>query len=53
LGGAAAALQIYSVPGVTNGTRNDTLALSINLTSQGTLPAGAYTGTLSLQAQAI
>jgi len=52
-GGAAASLQIYSLAGATNGTRNDTLALSINLTSQPTLPAGAYTGTLSLQAQAI
>lgn len=52
-GGAAAGLQMYSLAGATNGTRNDTLALSINLTSQPTLPAGVYTGTLSLQAQAI
>jgi len=55
-GGAGAGLQIYSqvitAPTAT-GTRNDTLALSINLTTQPGLPSGAYTGTLSLQAQAI
>ena len=52
-GGAGAGLQIYSVAGATTGTRNDTLDLSINLTSQPTLPSGTYTGTLSLQARAI
>jgi len=55
-GGAGAGLQIYSqvitAPTAT-GTRNDTLALSINLTTQPGLPSGTYTGTLSLQAQAL
>ena len=55
-GAAAASNQIYSV-GITaatrTGTRNDTLDMSINLTSLPNLPAGTYTGTLSLQAQAL
>jgi len=54
-GAGAASLQIYSlvITGVNkNGTRNDTLDLYINLTSQPNLPPGTYTGILSLQAQA-
>ncbi|MGH9782567.1 MAG: hypothetical protein ACRD88_00130 [Terriglobia bacterium] len=55
-GAAGASLQIYSL-GITaankTGTRNDTLDMSINLTSLPNLPAGTYTGTLSLQAQAL
>ncbi len=34
-------------------TRTDNLALQINLASQPQLPAGTYTGTLSIQAQAL
>lgn len=34
-------------------TRNDNLNLQINLSSQPQLPAGTYTGTLNLQAQAL
>ena len=52
-GGAAAGLQMYSVAGATTGTRNDTLDLSIDLTTQPALPSGTYVGTLNLQAQAI
>ena len=54
-GAAGASLRIYSlvITGVNkNGTRNDTLGLSINLTSQPTLPVGTYNGVLRLQAQA-
>jgi hypothetical protein len=36
-----------------SGTRTDNLNLKIDLTSQPQLPAGTYTGTLSLQAQAL
>jgi hypothetical protein len=48
-------IQMFSLTGGTltfNGTRNDTLNLEINTTGLG-LPAAAYTGTLSLQAQAL
>lgn len=34
-------------------TRTDNLNLQINLASQGQLPAGSYTGTLNIQAQAL
>jgi hypothetical protein len=54
-GAGGASLQIYSllITGINkNGTRSDTLDLYINLTSQPNLPAGTYTGILSLQAQA-
>ena len=56
LGAAGASLQIFSlsITGVNKtGTRNDTLDLYINLTSQPNLPAGTYTGVLSLQARAL
>lgn len=56
LGGANASLQIFSIPisGVNkNSSRNDTLDLYIDLTSQPSLPAGVYTGVLSLQARAL
>jgi hypothetical protein len=48
-------IQMFSLTGGTmsfNGTRSDTLNLEINTTGLG-LPAAAYTGTLSLQAQAL
>ena len=48
-------IQMFSLTGGTmtfNGSRNDTLNLEINTTGLG-LPAAAYTGTLSLQAQAL
>ncbi len=35
------------------GTRNDNLSLQINLSTLPQLPAGTYTGTLTLQAQAL
>jgi hypothetical protein len=35
------------------GTRTDNLNLKIDLTSKPLLPAGTYTGTLTLQAQAL
>jgi len=56
LGAAGASLQIFFIPisGVNkNSSRNDTLDLFINLTSQPGLPTGTYTGVLSLQAQAL
>ena len=55
-GAAAASQQLYQqviTPATRTGTRNDTLDLSINLTTLPNLPAGTYTGTLSLQAQAL
>ncbi|MGH9782568.1 MAG: hypothetical protein ACRD88_00135 [Terriglobia bacterium] len=55
-GAAGGSRQIFS-QGITaankSGTRNDTLDLFINLTAQPNLPAGSYTGVLSLQAQAL
>lgn len=53
--GTASALQFWtqSVVGNETGTQNDTLDLSIDLTSQPNLPSGTYVGTLNLQAQAI
>ena len=56
-GGAGASLLLYNQP--VNATnrfvtgRTDSLALSIDLTQQAQLPAGSYTGTLNLQAQAL
>jgi hypothetical protein len=55
LGTAGAGLQIYSVPLTTLNrafVRTDSLLLEINLTGL-TLPAATYTGTLTLQAQAL
>jgi hypothetical protein len=48
-------IQMFSLTGGTltfNGTRADTLSLEINSTGLN-LPAATYTGTLSLQAQAL
>lgn len=56
LGVAGASLVLFN-QAVTNTNRNanrtDNLNLEINLTSQPQLPAGTYTGTLNLQAQAL
>ena len=55
-GGANAGLQLSSTPILGNsktGTRNDVMNLNINLAPLPNLPAGAYTGTLTIQAQAI
>lgn len=54
VGAAGASLQLYSliISGINkSGTRNDTLDLYIDLTSQPNLPAGVYTGVLNLQAR--
>ena len=55
LGPASGGLLLFSQAiSATNrfGTRSDNLALEINLASQAQLPAGSYTGTLVLMAQA-
>jgi len=55
-GGANAGLQLSSTPILGNnrtGTRNDVMNFNINLAPLPNLPAGAYTGTLTIQAQAI
>lgn len=56
LGVAGASLVLFT-QGISNTNRNanrtDNLNLEINLTSQPQLPAGTYTGTLNLQAQAL
>lgn len=55
-GGANAGLQLSSTPILGNnrsGTRNDTMNFNINLVPLPNLPAGTYTGTLTIQAQAI
>ena len=55
-GGANAGLQLSSTPIIGNnktGTRNDVMNFNINLAPLPQLPAGAYTGTLTIQAQAI
>ena len=55
-GAAGASLQVFT-EAVSGGnkikTRNDNLDVRIDLTSQPNLPAGDYTGTLRLQAQAL
>lgn len=56
LGPAGAGLTLFSQPlSATNRTANrtDNLNLEINLAAQPQLPAGAYTGTLNIQAQAL
>lgn len=56
LGPAGAGLTLFTqaISGTNRAaTRNDNLNLQINLTSQPQLPAGSYTGTLNLQAQAL
>jgi hypothetical protein len=55
-GGANAGLLLSSTPILGNnrtGTRNDVMNFNINLSPLPNLPAGAYTGTLTIQAQAI
>ncbi len=55
-GGANAGLQLSSTPILGNnrtGTRNDVMNFNINLAPLPNLPAGGYTGTLTIQAQAI
>jgi hypothetical protein len=54
-GGAAAGLQLANVAitGVNkNSSRTDAMAFNINLSTLPQLPAGTYTGTLNIQAQA-
>jgi hypothetical protein len=54
-GGANAGLQVSSVRILGNnkiGTNSDLMTFNINLAPQPSLPAGAYTGTLTIQAQA-
>ena len=56
LGPAGAGLTLFTVPlTLLNraGTRTDNLNLEINLSGLPQLPAGSYTGTLTLQAQAL
>jgi len=55
-GGANAGLRLSSTPVLGNtrsGTRNDVMNFNINLAPLPTLTAGTYTGTLTIQAQAI
>jgi hypothetical protein len=55
--GVAGASLVLTTTAITNTNRaagrSDNLNLQINLTSQPQLPAGTYTGTLNLQAQAL
>jgi hypothetical protein len=53
-GGANAGLRLSLTPilGKRNGSRTDLMQFNINLGPLPTLPAGAYTGTLTIQAQA-
>lgn len=56
LGTAGAGLTLFTqaISGTNRAaTRTDNLNLQINLTAQPQLPAGTYTGTLNLQAQAL
>jgi hypothetical protein len=56
LGPTGAGLLLYTLPLTSTnraGTRTDNLSLEINLSSVPQLPAGTYTGTLTLQAQAL
>jgi len=55
-GGANAGLQLSSTPILGNnksGSRTDNMNFNINLVPLPSLPAAAYTGTLTIQAQAI
>src|SRR6266705_3478099 len=55
-GGANAGLQLSSTPILGNnksGTHNDVMNFNINLAPLPNLPAATYTGTLTIQAQAI
>ena len=54
-GGANAGLQVSSVRILGNnktGTNSDVMTFNINLAPLPSLPAGVYTGTLTIQAQA-
>jgi hypothetical protein len=55
--GVAGASLVLTTTSITNANRNsnrsDNLNLEINLTNQAQLPAGTYTGTLNLEAQAL
>jgi len=56
LGPAGAGLELFTVPLTSSNralTRTDNLTLEINTTALPQLPAGSYTGTLTLQAQAL
>ncbi len=56
LGPAGAGLTLFSLPLTSTNqaaSRTDNLVLEINLAGQPQLPAGAYTGTLNIQAQAL
>lgn len=56
LGAAGAGLTLFTqaLSGTNrNANRTDNLNLEINLASQPLLPAGTYTGTLNIQAQAL
>ena len=56
LGAANGGLKLYTqIMSSTNreSSRSDSVSLQINLTSQPQLPAGTYTGTLNIQAQAL
>jgi hypothetical protein len=55
-GGANAGLQVSSVPILGNnktGTHSDVMNFNINLVPLPNLPTGVYTGTLTIQAQAL
>ena len=52
-GGAGAGQLFMKMPVAGSGSEEDTLELFIDLTAQPNLPAGIYTGILSLQARAI
>jgi hypothetical protein len=55
-GGANAGLQVSSVPILGNnktGTHSDAMTFNINLAPLPSLPTGVYTGTLTIQAQAL
>ncbi len=56
LGPAGAGLTLLTLPlssSNRSGSRSDSLSLEINLSALPQLPAGTYTGTLTLQAQAL
>ena len=55
-GGASAGLQLATVKIIGNnkqGSRTDTMSFNINLGSLPNLPAGTYTGTVTIQVQVI
>jgi hypothetical protein len=52
-GGSLLLVTQSVVLGILNSSRTDSLSLEINLSGQPQLPAGSYTGTLTLEAQAL